>query len=135
VRGARSKHDRALIEVLYAGVLHVSEAVALTWADVLTRDNGKVQLSILGKSDVARQVLLPETVSRSLLRRVASYLLLLLFEYLGVLGSRELLARGDLHHVRIELEPVAIRIKEIERTAAAATQEAIWTIAALRSVN
>jgi len=46
--------------------LRVSETVALTWADVLPRDN-RVQLSILGKGGKVRQVLLPDVVSRSLL--------------------------------------------------------------------
>jgi integrase/recombinase XerD len=55
VRGARTKRDR------------VSELVALTWADVITREGRQVQLSILGKGGVFRQVLLPEAVSRSLL--------------------------------------------------------------------
>jgi site-specific recombinase XerD len=67
VRAARTKRDRVLIETLYAAGLRVSEAVALSWSDVLQRDNGKVQLSILGKGGVVRQVLLPETVSKSLL--------------------------------------------------------------------
>jgi hypothetical protein len=40
------------------------------------------------------------------------------FENVSILGSGELLVGGDLHHIRIELEPVAVRIKEIERTAA-----------------
>src|SRR5689334_12782992 len=37
VRAAPSKRDRVLLEVLYAGGLRVSEAVALTWSDVIPR--------------------------------------------------------------------------------------------------
>jgi integrase len=48
IRAAPSKRDRVLLEVIYAGGLRVSETVALTWADVLSRDD-RVQLSILGK--------------------------------------------------------------------------------------
>jgi site-specific recombinase XerD len=62
-----------LLEVTYAGGLRVSELVALAWADVLPRDE-RVQLSITGKGGKARNVLLPEIVSRScvlLLRRIA----------------------------------------------------------------
>ena len=55
-----------LLEVLYAGGLRVSELVALTWSDVLPRDD-RVQLSVLGKGGKIRQILLPEIVSRSLL--------------------------------------------------------------------
>jgi site-specific recombinase XerD len=65
-RAAPSKRDRVLLQVLYAGGVRVSEAVALTWSDVLQRDN-RVQLSITGKGGKMRQVLLPEVVSRSLL--------------------------------------------------------------------
>jgi hypothetical protein len=36
-------------------------------ADVLPRDEGRVQLSITGKGGKARQVLLPKIVSRALL--------------------------------------------------------------------
>ena len=67
IRAAPSKRDRVLIETGYAGGLRVSEIVALTWADVLPRDEGRVQLSISGKGGKVRQVLLPEIVSRSLL--------------------------------------------------------------------
>jgi integrase/recombinase XerD len=56
-----------LLEVTYAGGLRVSEITNLAWADVLERDNGRVQLSIVGKGDKSRNVLLPEVVSRSLL--------------------------------------------------------------------
>jgi integrase len=66
IRAAPSKRDRVLLEVIYAGGLRVSETVALTWADVLPRDE-RVQLSITGKGGTVRQVLLPEIVSRGLL--------------------------------------------------------------------
>jgi integrase/recombinase XerD len=67
VRSARTKRDRVLIEVLYAGGLRVAEVVALSWSDVLARDKGQVQLTVLGKGGMTRNVLLPKTVSRSLL--------------------------------------------------------------------
>jgi integrase/recombinase XerD len=67
VRGARTKRDRVLLEVLYAGGLRVSELVALNWGDVIAREHDQVQLTIVGKGGVVRNVLLPATVSRSLL--------------------------------------------------------------------
>jgi site-specific recombinase XerD len=67
IRSARTKRDRVLLEVLYAGGLRVSEIVGLTWSDVLERDKSQLQLSVTGKGRVVRQVLLPTAVSRSLL--------------------------------------------------------------------
>jgi integrase/recombinase XerD len=75
IRAAPSKCDRVLREVTgvnpvertYAGGLRVSEIVNLTWADVLPRDESRVQLSVTGKGGKVRQVLLPDIVSRSLL--------------------------------------------------------------------
>jgi integrase/recombinase XerD len=64
IRAAPSKRDRVLLEVACAGGLRGSELMALTWADVLPRDD-RVQLT--GKGGKVRQVLLPEIVSRSLL--------------------------------------------------------------------
>jgi integrase/recombinase XerD len=62
IRAARTKRDRVLIEVAYAGGLRVSELVGLSWADVLPRDKGQVQLAVMGKGRKQRQVLLPDAV-------------------------------------------------------------------------
>jgi len=67
IRAAPSDRDRLLIEVAYAGGLRVSEIVSLHWTDVLPRDKGRVQLSVLGKGDTLRHVLLPAVVSETLL--------------------------------------------------------------------
>ena len=66
IRGARTRRDQVLLETLYAAGLRVSEACALTWADVIDR-GGRVQLHVVGKGGIEREVLLPEVVSRSLL--------------------------------------------------------------------
>ena len=58
VRGARTKRDRILLEVLYAAGLRVLELVALTWSDVQPRDKGQ-QLSVVGKGGVVRQLETP----------------------------------------------------------------------------
>ena len=58
VRGARTKRDRVLLEVLYAAGLRVLELVALTWSDVQPRDKGQ-QLSVVGKGGVVRQLETP----------------------------------------------------------------------------
>ena len=66
IREANSKRDRVLLRVLYAGGLRVSEVVGLKWADVIERGD-RVQLSVTGKGNRVRQVLLPEAVSGQLL--------------------------------------------------------------------
>jgi len=65
IREANSKRDRVLLRVLYAGGLRVSEVVGLKWADVIERGD-RVQLSVTGKGNRVRQVLLPEAVSGQL---------------------------------------------------------------------
>jgi integrase/recombinase XerD len=67
IRAPRTKRDRVLLEVAYAGGLRVSELVALKWEDVLPREEGRVQLNVTGKGNKVRQVLLPAIVSRTLL--------------------------------------------------------------------
>jgi hypothetical protein len=66
-KAVQDPRDRVLLGVLYGGGLHVSEHAGLTWSDVVARDKEQVQLSVLGKGGIARQVLLPETVNRALL--------------------------------------------------------------------
>ncbi len=67
IRAAPTKRDRLMLEVGYAGGLRVSELVRLTWCDVLTRPDGRVQLSVTGKGERLRPVLLPAVVTGSLL--------------------------------------------------------------------
>jgi integrase/recombinase XerD len=67
IRSAPSRRDRILIEVGYAGGLRVSELVGLSWSHVIARADGNVQLDVIGKGNKVRQVLLPESVGRSLL--------------------------------------------------------------------
>jgi site-specific recombinase XerD len=57
-----------LVQVAYAGGLRISELVGLTWGNVIRRDDGKVQLNVLGKGSKPRQVLLREVVSNALLK-------------------------------------------------------------------
>ncbi len=52
--------------MLYAGGLRISELVELSWADVIQREP-LLQLSVTGKGNKVRQVLLPEAVSKAVL--------------------------------------------------------------------
>ena len=67
LRAARPGRDRLLLTVAYFCGLRVSELVALTWANVIRRDSGEVQLDIIGKGSKDRQVLLPVEISAELL--------------------------------------------------------------------
>src|SRR5215813_11689792 len=59
----------------------------------------------------------------------------LFLEDVGVLGARELLPIGDLHHVGIDLQPVAIGVQEVEGTAPTAPKGVPGAVAALRPVD
>jgi integrase/recombinase XerD len=67
IKAARPGRDRLLLQVAYFGGLRVSELVALTWVRVIRRDSGEAQLSILGKGDKAREVLIPAAIAGPLL--------------------------------------------------------------------
>jgi hypothetical protein len=45
LRATRTSCDRLLLTVAYAGGLRVSDLVRLTWGDVITRSDGRAQLS------------------------------------------------------------------------------------------
>lgn len=54
-----SDRNRALLYLLYAAGLRVSEAVSLKWRDVKPRDNGTFQITVFGKGGKTRVVLVP----------------------------------------------------------------------------
>jgi integrase/recombinase XerD len=67
IKHANPGRDRLMLQVAYFGGLRVSELVALTWSQVIRRDNGEAQLSIIGKGDKSREVLLPAAIAGLLL--------------------------------------------------------------------
>jgi site-specific recombinase XerD len=67
IRAAKPGRDRLMLEVAYFGALRVSELVSLTWGQVIRRDSGEAQLSIVGKGDKAREVLIPAAIAGPLL--------------------------------------------------------------------
>jgi site-specific recombinase XerD len=67
IRAAQAGRDQLLLETGYFGGLRVSELVNLTWSQAIRRDNGEAQLSIVGKGDKAREVLVPEHIAARLL--------------------------------------------------------------------
>jgi len=60
-----SKRNQALLRLLYAGGLRVSELAALRWRDLQPRDDAG-QVTIFGKGGKTRVVLLPVSVWREL---------------------------------------------------------------------
>ena len=68
IRSVKSIRNRVLLDVAYCGGLRVSELSSLTWDQVILRDNGEVQLSLIGKGDKERNVLLPASIGGELLR-------------------------------------------------------------------
>jgi integrase/recombinase XerD len=59
--------NAAIIVLMYAAGLRVSEAVTLRWRDCQLRANGQGQVSVLGKGAKTRSVLLPASVFARLL--------------------------------------------------------------------
>jgi integrase len=67
VKHANPGRDRLMLQVAYYGALRVSELVSLTWHQVIRRDDGQTQLSIIGKGEKAREVLIPASIAGPLL--------------------------------------------------------------------
>src|SRR5215471_6887899 len=59
----------------------------------------------------------------------------LLLQGFGIFSAWELLPLRDLHHIGVELQPIAIGVQEVERAAAAATKGVPRAIAALRPMD
>jgi integrase/recombinase XerD len=65
---ASSNRDKLLLQTLYYAGLRVSELCGLRWSDVRPRKAlGSVQLSVLGKGSLPRQVPVPAFLAESLL--------------------------------------------------------------------
>ena len=58
--------NRVMLLVLYGSGMRVSELSNLTWRDVQPRQRGQVQLSIMGKGDKVRTILLPKSLTSSI---------------------------------------------------------------------
>lgn len=62
----RSPRNRAMLRLLYAAGLRVSELCGLQWRDLHGRDDGG-QVTVFGKGEKTRTILLPTSVWRELL--------------------------------------------------------------------
>lgn len=67
IRAAPTARDRLLLEVGYFGGLRVSELTGIRWRDVIDRGDDAVQISVTGKGDKVRQIMLPAAVGAKLL--------------------------------------------------------------------
>jgi site-specific recombinase XerD len=67
LKAAKPGREQILCEVGYYGALRVSEIASLTWSQVIPRETGEVQLSLVGKGDKPRHVLLPGDTATALL--------------------------------------------------------------------
>jgi integrase/recombinase XerD len=59
---AGSSRDRAFLRLLYGTGIRVSEACGLCWSDFHLRDDGSVQVRVLGKGNKERVVIVPGSV-------------------------------------------------------------------------
>src|SRR5262245_16860839 len=66
IRAAKTDRDRLMFDLAYFGGLRVSELVSLTWGQVIRRDSGEAQLSIVGKGNKGREVLIPAVIAARL---------------------------------------------------------------------
>jgi integrase/recombinase XerD len=62
IRQSRNQRDHVLQSLTYGAGLRVSEAVGLNVGDVLAREDGRVQVHVLGKGGKERDNLLPKSL-------------------------------------------------------------------------
>jgi len=62
----RQPRNSAILHLLYAAGLRVSELCGLKWKDLQARSDGSGQVTVLGKGAKTRSVLLPASVNRRL---------------------------------------------------------------------
>src|SRR5262249_44919279 len=67
VRACRMERDRVLVVTLYASGARVSELLRITWNDVRQGEDGRVRVTLIGKGDKERTVLLPKVAAEQLL--------------------------------------------------------------------
>lgn len=58
-KGTNNPRDKALLQLLYFTGMRVSELCRLTWGDFNEREDGEIQVDILGKGNKRRTVLVP----------------------------------------------------------------------------
>lgn len=66
ITAAKAGRNRVLIRLLYVGGLRVSEACDLRWQHIHPRDNGECQITIHGKGDNTRHVLVTPKLTNEL---------------------------------------------------------------------
>lgn len=63
----KNRRNHCLLRLMYRAGLRVSEVTTLAWRDCAARDNGQGQLTIYGKGQKTRFILLPETMWKELM--------------------------------------------------------------------
>jgi integrase/recombinase XerD len=58
ITSTQKLRDRVILKVLYSGGVRVSELVSLNWGAVSPRENGGGQITVIGKRDKKRSILL-----------------------------------------------------------------------------
>lgn len=66
---AATKDERFVLKLMYISGARVSEIANMKWRDMTKRDGGRLQITILGKGQKTRFVLLPASLSKSLEER------------------------------------------------------------------
>ncbi len=66
IDNAKPGRDRNLLRLIYATGIRVSEACNLRWQDFRERDDGSVQVTVLGKGNKIRSVIVPENTWQDL---------------------------------------------------------------------